>query len=91
MENEKYTLMYGDSFPNKIVITMNNGATHEKEILDPKGHPNNPLTREELENKFKDAAAPLLSEERQNRIIDTLWNLEQLQNIEELMKMLEVK
>ncbi|OGW14288.1 MAG: hypothetical protein A3K09_02610, partial [Nitrospinae bacterium RIFCSPLOWO2_12_FULL_47_7] len=48
-EKKEYTDIYGKSFPSKITITMSDGTVHEKEVLDPKGHPNNPLTPEEIE------------------------------------------
>ncbi len=90
-EKKEYTEMYGKSFPNKITISMNNGKVYEKEILDPKGHPNNPLTLEELETKFRRAAEPLLSKERQDKIMDMIGSLEQLEDIGSLMRLFEVK
>jgi len=90
-EKKEYTEMYGTSFPNKITVSMNNGKVYEKEILDPKGHPNNPLTLEELETKFRRAAEPLLSKERQDKIMDMIGSLEQLEDIGSLMRLFEVK
>ncbi|MFQ5671575.1 MAG: MmgE/PrpD family protein [Nitrospinales bacterium] len=90
-EKKKYTEIYGKSFPNKVIVTLANGAVHEKEVLDPKGHPNNPLTPKEIETKFKTAAAPLLSEEKQNQIIDSIGSLEKIENLTDLMRLLEVK
>ncbi len=90
-EKKEYTELYGKSFPNKITVSMNDGKVYEKEVLDPKGHPNNPLTLEELETKFRGAAEPLLKKEQQDRIMDTISNLEQLKDIGSLMKLFEVK
>ena len=90
-EKKEYTEMYGKSFPNKITVSMNNGKVYEKEILDPKGHPNNPLTLEELETKFRRAAEPLLNKERQDKIMDMIGSLEQLEDIGSLMRLFEVK
>ena len=90
-EKKEYTEMYGKSFPNKITLSMNNGKVYEKEVLDPKGHPNNPLTLEELETKFRRAADPLLRKEQQDKIMDTIGNLEQVQDIGSLMRLFEVK
>jgi len=90
-EKKEYTDMYGKSFPNKITLSMNNGKVYEKEVLDPKGHPNNPLTLEELESKFRRAAEPLLIKKQQDKIMDTVENLEQLKDIGSLMQLFEVK
>ena len=70
---------------------MNNGKVYEKEILDPKGHPNNPLTLEELETKFRSAAEPLLKKEQQDKIMDMIENLDQIKDIGSLMRLFEVK
>ena len=83
--------MYGKSFPNKVTVSMKNGKVYEKEVLDPKGHPNNPLSLEELETKFRRAAEPLLNKGQQDKIIDTIGNLEQVQDIGSLMRLFEVK
>ncbi|KMP11550.1 hypothetical protein UR09_01275 [Candidatus Nitromaritima sp. SCGC AAA799-A02] len=90
-EKKEYTDLYGTSFPNKISITLTDGTVHEKEVLDPKGHPKNPITREELEEKFRLSSTSLLSKEQQNAVINTVWSLEKLQDIGDLMRMLEVK
>ncbi|MCH7649543.1 MAG: MmgE/PrpD family protein [Nitrospinae bacterium] len=90
-EKKEYTDMYGKSFPNKVTVAMKNGKVYEKEVLDPKGHPNNPLTLEELETKFRRAAAPLLQKGQQDKIIDTIGNLEQVQDIGSLMRLFEVR
>ena len=90
-EKKEYTDIYGKSFPNKVTVSLKNGKVYEKEVLDPKGHPNNPLTLEELETKFRRAAEPLLKKEQQDKIMDTIENLEQVQDIGKLMRLFEVK
>ena len=45
----------------------------------------------ELENKFRASCHNLLSEERQAKIIDTVWSLEKLRDFGDFMKMFEVK
>ena len=90
-EKKEYTDIYGESFPNKVTVTMKNGKVYEKEVLDPKGHPNNPLTLEELETKFRRAAEPLLKKEQQDKIMESIANLEQVKDIGSLMRLFEVK
>ncbi len=89
-ENKKYTHIYGRSFPNKVFITMRDGKVFEKEILDPKGHPNNPLSREEIEDKFRSACAGLLAKSRQDRVIDDVWNLERVSDLGAMMQIFKV-
>lgn len=86
-EKKEYTDIYGKSFPNKITITMTDGTVHEKEVLDPKGHPNNPLTPEEIEAKFQSATARILTKKQQSGMIDRIWSLEKLRDIGEFMRL----
>ena len=90
-EKKDYTDLYGKSFPNTVRVALEGGPVYEKEVLDPKGHPNNPLTAGELEAKFRAAAEPLLKKEQQDRVLETLEALEQLQDIGHLMRLFEVK
>ncbi len=90
-EKQEYTDIYGTSFPNKIIINMNNGKFHSKEVKDPKGHPLNPLSKAEIETKFKNGVGNLLSDSQKEKIIKLVWNLENLENIKELIDCFEVK
>ncbi len=47
---------------------------------------NEQLTDEELEKKFRHNAARILSEAQINRAVDTLWNLERVKDVKELIK-----
>jgi 2-methylcitrate dehydratase len=84
-ENKAYTDIYGTSFPNKITITMNSGDIIEKEIVNPKGHPLNPLSRSEIEHKFRQNCEGLLNKSQQDRLIRCVWDLENLTSIKKLM------
>ncbi len=90
-EKKEYTDLYGTSFPNKITIKTKAGKIFEQEVLDPKGHPKNPLSKTELEAKFKAAANGLVSEENQKRLLDTIWGLEKVANIGDLFPLMVVK
>lgn len=86
-EKKEYTEIYGKSFPNKVLVRLVDGTEYVSEVTDPKGHPNHPLGREELENKFRSSTVPFLNQDQQDKMIETIWNLDELRNIEELMQM----
>jgi len=90
-EKKEYTDIYGTSFPNKVTVKMKDGTIYESEVKNPKGHPLNPLSKEEIETKFRKGSKGLLTEEQISKIIDIIWNLENLKNIKELMDCFEVK
>lgn len=80
------------AFPERqrvvVTITTTEGQTLTRDLDYPKGHPNNPLTDAEIEEKFDALAAPTISQERRRKIKDTVWNLENLESIGELTALL---
>jgi len=60
-----------------------------EEVKYSKGTPNNPFTKEELKDKFRTLASSLFSEKRINQIIETVDNLDELDNISMLIKLLK--
>ncbi|KAK4502113.1 hypothetical protein PRZ48_005536 [Zasmidium cellare] len=52
-----------DIFSIRALATMNDGTTHEVYARDPKGHPNNPMSREDIRAKFHNFAGPTLGSE----------------------------
>ena len=56
-----------------------------------RGGPHNPLTDAELEGKFRDCAAGLLSEERIGQVFDAVWAIETLGDTGVLVELLSWK
>lgn len=90
-EKKEYTDLYGTSFPTKITITTKDGTKFEKEVLDPKGHPRNPLTQEEIEAKFSSVAKGLIPEANQQKLVESIRDLENVKSMREIMSLLAVK
>lgn len=87
-EKKEHTDVYGTSFPNKVTIVTRDGASHTSEVLDPKGHPRNPLSKQEIEKKFTNATKDILSGTNQTQLIETIWNFENVKNVREIMPLL---
>jgi 2-methylcitrate dehydratase len=68
-----------------VTIETTDGRSLSKELDYPKGDPRNPLTDEEVEQKFDALAAPILSDEARRRIKDAVWSLEEQESISALM------
>jgi 2-methylcitrate dehydratase PrpD len=68
-----------------IEIRTVDGAVHTDRRAAPKGDPSDPLTRAEIEDKLRTAAAGFLSTEAVKRIIALVGNLERLGNVRELL------
>lgn len=69
-------------------ITTKAGVKYKKQIDTPHGLGDDPLTDKELEEKFKDMAIKYMDEKQINKIFDTVWNIEKLDDISELTKLM---
>jgi 2-methylcitrate dehydratase len=68
-----------------VTIETTDGRSLSKELDYPKGDPRNPLTDEEIEQKFDALATPILSDDARTRIKDAVWTLEEQESISALM------
>ena len=68
-----------------VTITTTDGREVTKQLDFPKGDPRNPLTDEEVEEKFDALADPVLSAAGRQRLKDAVWNLESAASISGLM------
>ena len=51
---------YPEDFPARVTIRMNDGTTHRETVMKPKGDPGNPLSPEEIAEKFRGNCAETL-------------------------------
>jgi len=63
------------------------GREFSKQLDYPKGDPRNPLTDEEVEEKFEALAEPVMSRDARRRAMDAIWNLEKQSSVAEVMKL----
>jgi len=73
-----------------VEITTKKGQKYICQVLHPKGHPMNPMTDADVEEKFRSMAGKLMGEQQMSRIIDTIYNLDKLDDIGELVKLLVI-
>jgi 2-methylcitrate dehydratase len=72
-----------------VKISTTNGKEFSKQLDYPKGDPRNPLSDVEVEEKFAALADGVLTREQQKRVRETIWNLENLNSVTDLMTMLQ--
>ncbi len=72
---------YPKQWSSKVEILTKSGKTHLTKIEYPKGDPENPLSWEEVIEKFKDLSGRLMTEDRRLRIVDQVRRLEQIRDL----------
>ena len=61
------------------------------ELTYPKGDPENPVTWDEMRDKFNLLSAPVISGQRQQEIMTAIDNLEQLDDVRQLASLLSTE
>ncbi len=77
-------------WPAETIVLLKDGRTLTRYVPFPKGEPEAPMSREELERKFKSLAAVVLSEAAQDKVIDVIWNLDKHDSLDPLIEALTV-
>ena len=76
------------SFAVTSEITLKDGRKFSKHSAVPKGHFDDPLTDAEIEDKFSQMASKYLPDSQRKKIIDTVWNLEKVDDIGKLVQLM---
>ena len=72
-----------------VNMTTTDGRTFSKQLDFPKGDPRNPLTDQEVEEKFGALAEGVLSTGAQRKLKEAIWNLEDSDSIRKLMVLMK--
>jgi len=79
-----------DKAPVDVDLRLKSGARHQLHVDYPRGAPQNPATRAELEEKFNAVAAPALPATSRARVVAAVRDLDRLPRISELTEALIV-
>ncbi|MFC2085535.1 MmgE/PrpD family protein, partial [Bacteroidota bacterium] len=80
--SDEFEKMFPEKQPSKVVIRTKDGKEFSEYLEYPKGDPREPMSDEDLENKFMGLTQGLLESERQKNIKDTIFNCEELSTSE---------
>ena len=75
----------------RVIVHINtkDGRCFSKQLDFPKGDPRNPLTDQEIEEKFSALAEGVLTERAQKQVKEAIWSLERVGSVSELMALME--
>ncbi len=74
-----------------VGVTTKDGTKFKKRTVGWRGTSEDPLTTGEVEKKCRELLVPVLEEERSQKLIETVWNLEKVRNMRELRPLLNHK
>ena len=73
-----------------VEVVTNSGERYSAEVPYHKGHYKNPMTDAEVEAKFRSLAQDFLSPAQTDTLLEKLWNLEQVEDIGEVIRLTQV-
>ena len=90
-EDPAYSAAFPRTFNCRFDVMMKSGEMLSVHRTNPKGHPANPMSDQDIEDKFLDqAGAGGLTQLRSRALLDRLWSLEQLNDMAELFSLMHL-
>ena len=90
-EDRALTEMYPRHIANRVTLRLKDGRTLTEQVDDPRGHPNNPMTRDEVEAKFVRLTKRFLKESEARAITSFVWNIERQRRVAALPELCVVR
>lgn len=87
-ENPEYTAMTPAKRPAKVILHLQDGSQLEHAVFGSKGDPDQPMSAQELKDKFHLLCDPILGSVRADEAWYQLGQLEQLAQLDDLMQLL---
>jgi len=75
----------------QVVLTLNDGRSYTQEVVHATGAPENPMTDAQLNAKFRTLAGDGLSKNRVNKLLETLWALDDVPDIGQALALTKIR
>ena len=81
---------FPQSWPGRVTIRLRNGSSYTSEIIIPKGEKENPMSVQEVDEKFLSLAEPVLGDAKARSVIGAVQALADRDSLNELLAFLKV-
>lgn len=81
INDKTFSNQYPEAMPNLVEVVAGDGRRFSKKIAYPKGHPKNPMTDGEVEEKIRVLTKEHVLAEDIDKILDGLWELEKIKDL----------
>lgn len=89
-ETEECNALFPDASASRVEIVTRSGEKFSELVQYHRGHYRNPLTDEEIEQKFRSLAEGFLTSKQMNALLQLLWNLEDVDDVGKIMQLLKI-
>ena len=91
IEDKELSARYPEAVANRITVKLASGTVITKQADYHKGHPKNPMSDKEVENKFERLTRKYLTKNQSRRILDTIWSLEKASEVGKVVSLLTIR
>jgi 2-methylcitrate dehydratase len=91
IEDKTLSSMYPEAVANRVTVNLSSGKVVSKQVDYHKGHPKNPMSDKEVEEKFQKLTRRILDKNRARRILDAVWNLEKAKAVSKVVSMMTLR
>jgi 2-methylcitrate dehydratase len=88
---DEFTRIYPKASPVRIRVRIRSGQEYVREIHYPRGNPKNPMTDQEIEDKFRKLTVSVFSASQMGIILDHLWHLEETKSVGKILSLFAVR
>jgi 2-methylcitrate dehydratase len=88
VEDKALSSMYPEAVANRVTVKLASGKIVSKQVDYHKGHPKNPMSDREVEEKFQKLTRRYLKRNQAKKILDAVWNLEKVKDVSKVVSMM---
>jgi len=88
VEDKTLSSRYPEAVANRVTVKLSSGKVVSKQVDYHKGHPKNPMSDKEVEEKFHRLTRKILGKDHARRILDATWNLEKAKDVSKVISMM---
>lgn len=87
VKDDELDKLYPEAMPNRVEVRLDTGEILSREVIYPKGHPKNPLTDLEIEDKFRTLGGWYFAGGELDPALEALWRTEEMKDAGEILRL----
>jgi len=91
VEDKTLSSRYPEAVANRVTVKLSSGKIVSKQVDYHKGHPKNPMSDQDVEEKFLRLTRKILDKNHARRILDAAWNLEKAKDLSKMVAMMTLR
>jgi len=91
VEDKTLSSMYPEAVANRVTVKLSSGKIVSKQVDYHKGHPKNPMSDQDVEEKFLRLTRKILDKNHARRILDAAWTLEKAKDVSKVVSIMTLR